>query len=241
VTKAPHKIFDIRIEELSEPYLEATARVHAVCFPDRIETFLGLDCIVAVYRDRFLGPRRDSQCLLAINQRDDRVAAFVYASEPGHGRGQTLALANRFISPRVLKRYLLARMWFRPRVWLYVLRRVFRKLKPGGWDEGATLPLPPDAVAAKMLGVAPEFRFGNVGIDLMVAIQNDAHRRGVVRMMGLVEQTNTKAERLYRFLGWVRTSPNSDHYAVFAMQKDLTTDSAPQDQPRSSTAPGPAN
>jgi len=241
VTKSPHRLFDIRIEELSEPYLEDTARIHAACFPDRIETYLGLDCIVAVYRDRFLGPQGDSRCLLAINQPDGRVAAFIYASHLERGWAPTLALANRFISPRVLKKYLLARMWFRPRVWLYVLRRAIHRLKPGGWDEGATLSLPRDAVVAKMLGVAPEFRYGNVAIDMMVAIEDDARRQGAARLMGLVEQTNTKAQRLYHFLGWVHFSPNSDQYAVFAIHKDLSADSALQDQSGSATAPGPAD
>jgi GNAT superfamily N-acetyltransferase len=102
-----------------------------------------------------------------------------------------------------------------------VLRRVVRKLFDGPPNEGDALPLGAESCVIKPVGVAPECRFSNAAVDLMQAGEAEARRRGATRLIGLVERSNTKAARLYAFLGWARTSPEREDFGVYAMHKDL--------------------
>jgi ribosomal protein S18 acetylase RimI-like enzyme len=220
----PRKHFEIRIEALSEAYVEQAARIHAVCFPQRIETLLGHDCICDVYRTRFLGPQRDTFCLIAIHTPDGRLAAYLCGSEPM----QDPELPHGFINPRVFRRHLLRKVWRRPDLWGPLFSLLRQRLLHKGCIEGADKPVPEWASVAKLLGIDPEFRGGNIGVDLMLAIEGEARKRGARRLMGLVEQTNIKAEKLYKSIGWVRTSPDADKYTVFAMHKDIDDERQPK-------------
>ncbi len=224
MSERPRKNFEIRIEPLSERYVEDAARIHAVCFPDKIETLLGHDCICDVYHTRFLGPQRDTFCLIAVHQPDGKLAAYLYGSEPMKDPD----MPHGFINQRVFRRHLFRKIWFRPDLWRFLVKFAWRKFFDKSYNEGADKPVPEWASVAKMLGIHPDFRGGNIGVDLMLAIEDEARKRGARRLMGLVEQTNIKAEKLYKSIGWVRTSPDADKYTVFAMHKDIDTDRQPK-------------
>lgn len=211
------RLLDLDIRPLREADFDAVARLHAVCFPDKIETLLGARCITDTYHDRYIGPMADSFALVAVHRRDGRYVGFVYGTNPG----ATGTFAHAFISRAALKRHFLRRAIFLPRVWLFVFRRILRKLGGGAPNEGDRLELGAGSCVVKMVGVAPEFRFGNAAFDLMQAVEDEARRRRATRLVGLVERSNRSAERLYSFLGWVRTSPDRNDYAVFAMHKNL--------------------
>jgi len=217
--------FDVRIEPLAESHIEEAARIHARCFPDKIETLLGLDCIREVYRERFLGPRRDTFCLVAIHVPDGRLAAYLYGSD----LVPQSSSPHAFINQAIAKRHLLKSGWYRPRIWKFLLNRVLSRLFGKHQNESAVVPVPQWGCVAKMLGIHPDFRGGNVGVDLMLAIEGEAMKRGARRLYGLVERTNIKAERLYASIGWVRTNADSDKWQVFSMHKDLFADSQPVD------------
>lgn len=217
------KLFDIEIRPLTEQDLIEAARVHMVCFPEKIESLLGPACIIDTFRERILGPSPDTFGLVAIHKPDSRLAGFVYGAQTGL-RGRA---AHRFTTSVTLRRHMLRRGWWHPGVWRYVLRRLWGKLLRSGANEGYTLPLPPDSSVVKMLGVDPPFRFSNIGFDLMAAFEGEAVRRGARRAFALVDRANSRAERLYVSIGWARTSPRARDYAVFAMHKALTSNPKP--------------
>jgi len=210
------KHFDIDIRDLTEEYVDACARVHAECFPDKLETLLGLECLRDCLRRRYMKPQGDCFCRIAVSKSDGRLAGYVYA-EP-----MRAVVSNSFLNRPIARAHLLRRIWLRPRLWLYVVRRVYRSLFRKTWNEGLTLHGRPDWEVAKMLGIHPDFRGGNVGVELMLAHERDARARGMTRVCGLIERTNVKAARLYQSIGWVYTSPDWQKYDVFAMHKDLT-------------------
>ncbi|MCH7526694.1 MAG: GNAT family N-acetyltransferase, partial [Planctomycetes bacterium] len=84
---------------------------------------------------------------------------------------------------------------------------------------GGTTPGASEYVAP--MGVDPDFRFSNVGFDLMLDVEEQAKRRGARRIWGLVAHGDARAERMYAYLGQRRASPPSDKYSFFAMYKDL--------------------
>jgi ribosomal protein S18 acetylase RimI-like enzyme len=211
------KHYDIDIKDLSETYLDAVARLHALCFPAKIETLLGHDCLIDVLRERFLGPRRDSYCRIAVLKSDGKLAAYLYATPLGGKE----AYSHAFINPRVLKAHLVRKVWLRPRVWGYMLRRFWNKRFKPLRNEGDAQAVHPHTEVAKMLAIDPDCRGGNVGVDLMLDQEREAAKRGARRVCGLIERNNIKAEKLYASIGWVRTSPDSDRYDIFAMHKDI--------------------
>jgi len=213
----PRKSFDIRIEMLSEQYVEEAASLHRVCFPDKIETLLGQACVRDVYRDRFLGPHPDTYCLVAIHKPDGKLAGYLYGSD----LVPQSSSPHAFINNRLLLRHVLRRGWFSPPVWKWCLRQFTSRFKKENHNEGSVVPIPPWGSVAKMLGLHPDFRGGNVGVDLMLAIEGEARKRGARRLYGLVERSNIKAEKLYASIGWVRTSPDTDRWQIFSMHKDL--------------------
>ena len=211
----PH--FDIEIQDLSEEFVDQCAAVHAMCFPEKIETLLGHGCIVDCLRRRYMPPHDDCFCRIAVDKFNRKLAGYCYA-EPMRG-----ALANAFLNRQILVKHLLRRVWFLPRVWGWILRRVVRSRTHRGWNEGDSITPGANWEVAKMMGLHSDYRGGNVGVDLMLDNEAQARQRGVKRICGLVERNNIKAERLYKSIGWARTSPDTDRYDVFAMHKDLET------------------
>ncbi len=214
----PRKHFDIDIVDLSDRYVDETAAIHAVCFPDKIETLLGVACIADCLRRRYVQPGGDCYSRIAIDRATGRVAGYCHA-EPLRPDG---GLANMFLSRAIAREHLLRNVWFRPRVWWWLARRLGRKLAQRDWNEGYTLQVLPGWEVAKMLGLHPDYRGGNVGHDLMLDNEQQARQRGSIRICGLVERSNIKAEKLYASIGWVRSSAGSERYEVFAMHRDLT-------------------
>jgi len=217
MTDRPRPHYPLEIVDLTEERVMDTARLHALSFPDKIETLLGIDCIAEVLRERFLGPRRDSYCRLAIHKPDGRLAGFLYST--------TLWPDNRwshaFINRAIFRRHFWRKLWLRSAVWGYALQTLRGRFGRKVLNERESEPYYPNTEVAKMLAVSPDFRGGNVGVDLMLDIEPMALARGAVRLNGLVERSNIKAEKLYKSIGWVRTSPDTDRYDVFAMHKML--------------------
>lgn len=211
------KLYDIEIRVLQEADFPAAARLHRICFPDKIESLLGDSCIIDTYHERFSGAAADSYALVAIHRRDGRLAGYIYASD----MGPEPFWAHAFVGRTTIRRQMRSRAWRTPAVWAWLLKRVWRKLFARDLNEGDVVQMPPHTTVAKMLAVDPDFRFGNVGIDLMLEIESEARRRGARRLAGLVEHRNRKAERLYNSIGWVRTTPATEKYTVFSMHKDL--------------------
>ncbi len=209
--------FDIDIVDLAEHHVAETARIHAACFPDKLETLLGLSCIEDCLRRRYIQPHGDCYCRVAVSRDNGRVAAYCHAERFKGGSG----LANAFLRPDIAKAHLWRSGWMRPKVWLWLLRRVWARLFSRPGNEGDTLSVRDDWEVAKMLGIHPDYRGGNVGIDLMLDNEAEARKRGSKRICGLVEQNNIKAEKLYKSIGWVRTTENSTHWKVFAMHREL--------------------
>jgi ribosomal protein S18 acetylase RimI-like enzyme len=71
------------------------------------------------------------------------------------------------------------------------------------------------------VAVAPAFRFGNIGIDLMLDAEEQASKRGARRVFGMVHAKNTSAQRLYYSIGWVRTLPDARDLDPIPIHKDL--------------------
>lgn len=215
-TKRPRTHIDIDIVDLSEPRVDECARLHAECFPTKLETLLGHECIADCLRTRYIHPPGDCFCRVGIRKSDGKLMAYCYA-EPLRPDG---GWSNAFLSPALAKKHLLRRLWLRPGVWAWVVRRIWNTLAGLDDNEGASLRVPPRGwEVAKMLGVHPQARGSNVSVDMMIDNEEEARRRGMTRVCGLIEASNTKAERLYASLGWVRTS--GKRYRVFAMHKDL--------------------
>lgn len=214
----PRRHFDIRIEMLSERRMDAAAAVHQICFPEKVESLLGRACIFDTYRERFLNTHPDTFCLLAIHAADDRVAGFVYVSDLVPQSSSPHSFTNK----RLLMRHFARRIWFSPRVWMWCWGR-FRNRDRQDFSEGRARPIPPDGSVVKMVGVHPDFRGGNVGGELMRAVEVEARRRGARSLHLLVERGNIRAERLYQSVGWVRTDPNANRWQLFAMRKELAS------------------
>lgn len=228
------KIFDLEIRPFVEADAPAVAEMHIASFPDKLESLLGPAAIIDTYRERVFAAGADTYGLVAISRRDGRLAGFVLSSE----LGVPPALAHRFIGSAALRRHFPRRVPFSPRLWRFMLTRIWRKVAPHGENEGATLPLGPTTCVVKLLGVEPAFRFGNTPFDLMLAAEEEARRRGATRLCGLVEASNRAAERVYERLGWVRTSPDRRDFAVFAMHKDLVPRPASETQTAARNMPG---
>lgn len=210
--------FEIEIRDLAIDDVAACAEIHQICFPNKIETILGNECIQDCLRTRYIAPHGDCVSRVAVDRESGRVAAYLHAEPMRPGDN----LSNAFLNSNLARKHLLRRGWYRPRVWAWFARRLWRKLFARDWNEGTTLDIRPNWEVAKMLGIHPDFRGGNIGVDLMRDNEAEAQRRGAQRICGLIERSNIKAERLYASVGWVRTSTNSDHYEVFAMHRDLT-------------------
>lgn len=209
--------FDIRIEMFSERRMEETAAVHQICFPEKVESLLGRACICGAYRERFLSTHPDTFCLLAIHNADDRVAGFVYVSDLVPQSSSPHSFTNK----RLLMRHFARGIWFSPGVWKWCWVR-FKNRGRQDFSEGRAVPIPPGGSVVKMVGVHPDFRGGNVGVDLMRAVEDEARRRGARSFHLLVERSNLRAESLYKSVGWVRTDPNTDRWQLFAMRKELS-------------------
>jgi len=217
MSSRPRKRFEIEIRDLADDDVEACARLHGLCFPDKLETLLGHACIVDCLRQRYVAPRGDCFCRVAIDKSSGRLAGYLYAETMVPGN----PLSNAFLNKRIAKGHLFRRVWFSPRLWGWLAQRIWRRLFGRDWNEGARQDIQSGWEVAKMLGIEPDFRGGNVGVDLMLDNEAEARRRGVRRICGLIERGNVKAERLYQSIGWQRTSADSDCYQVFAMHKDL--------------------
>jgi ribosomal protein S18 acetylase RimI-like enzyme len=211
------KVFDIDIQDLRAPYVDECARLHMLCFPQKIETLLGHECITDCLRRRYINPPGDCYCRIAIDKASGRMAGYLYAETmlPGN------PLSNAFLSPAIAREHLRRRAWLSPRIWMWLAKRVWRKVFWRDWNEGATQDIQTGWEVAKMLAIHPDFRGGNVGVDLMLDHEKESIRRGGTRVCGLVERDNIKAEKLYKSVGWARTSPATDEYYVFAMHKDV--------------------
>lgn len=208
--------FDIDICDLSEEYVEQCAQIHAISFPEKIESMLGHACIADCLRTRYMPPDHDCYCRIAIDRSSGRVASYCHA-EPSRG-----FLSNAFLSTAVLTKHLLRRGWYKPQVWLWVVKRIIKKYtRSSTSNEGMFVESNPKWEIAKMLAIHPDFRGSNVGLDLMLDNEAEARKRGSQRICGLIKRDNIKAERLYKSIGWVRTSPDTDKYDVFAMHRDL--------------------
>ncbi len=213
------KIFDLDIRPFAEADARQVAAIHRASFPDKLETLLGESCILDTYRERVFNPPADTYGLVAVHKRDGRMAGFVLSSE----LGVAPTLAHRFVGSAALRRHFPRRLPFSPALWRFALQRVLRRFGSHGENEGASMPLGPKTCVIKLLGVDPAFRFGNAAFDLMLAAEDEARRRGATRVCGLVEASNSAAERVYTRLDWVRTSPDRRDYAIFAMHKDLAS------------------
>ncbi len=214
--------FDLEIRDLSEPYVDETARIHVLCFPEKLEAKLGVDCIADCLRRRYVSPGGDCFSRIAIDSMTGRVAGYCHGERLVPGSSE----ANMFLGLALARKYLRRRIWLRPGVWVWVTERVLRKFSRRVWNEGDALQVLPNWEVAKMLGIHPDYRGGNVGKALMLDNELQARRRGSDRICGLVKQSNIKAERLYASVGWVRSSSDSRHYDVFAMHRDLTESAA---------------
>lgn len=209
--------YRIRIVDLTGDRIQDTARLHAASFPDKIETLLGLDCIADVLRERFLGADRDSYCRIALSEPDGRLAGYLYSTKLWPDN----RWSHAFINQAIFRRHFWRKVWLRPAIWRYLLKSVTGRFGKRVLNEREVEPFYPDTEVAKMLAVSPDFRGGNVGADLMRDIEPNAIERGARRLNGLIERNNIKAERLYKSIGWVRTSPDTDEFDVFAMHKIL--------------------
>lgn len=217
MSERARKHFDIRIEMLTEKYLDEAASLHQICFPQKVETLLGKACVRDVFMERVLRPERDTLCLIAIHQPDDRVAGYLCVSGLVPGTRSPHAFINR----RVLARHMVRSGWFRPGVWKWWGKRIRARFIKEDYNENSVVPIPPWGSVVMVVGLHPSFRGGNVGADLMMAIEDAARERGARRLYLLVERTNVRAERLYASVGWQRTSPDTDRWQIFSMQKDL--------------------
>jgi len=213
----PRKTFDIRFEYLSRPYVDDVASLHLTCFPKKVESLLGCACVRDLLLDRMLGPERDTLCVIAVHQADNRLAGYACVSDLV---AQSSSL-HAFINKRVLKRHMLRSGWARPSVWMWWLNRMTNRFRRVDHSEGSVVPIPPAGGVVKIVGIHPEFRGGNVGVDLMMRVETEARSRGLRELHLLVEQSNIKAERLYASTGWVRTSPETGRWQLFCMKKIL--------------------
>ena len=215
----PRRNFDIQIESLTEPRMAETAALHRICFPDKVESLLGCKCICDVYRERFLSAHPDTFGLIATHVPDHRVVGFAYVTD----LVPQSSSHHSFINKRLLMRHIARGVWFSPAIWKWCGMR-FKNRNRADFSEGRSVPIPPDGSVVKMVGVHPDFRGSNVGVELMRAVEVEARRRGARSFHLLVERSNLKAERLYQSVGWVRTDPDTNRWQLFAMRKDLTGD-----------------
>lgn len=213
----PRKQYEIDIEDLSEPYVEAVARLHTQCFPGKIESLLGFSCIAGLLQRRYLSPQRDSLCRIAVLKPERRLAAYVCGVRLGPAQDWPYT----FIDRPALRRGLLRRIWLSPRIWSFLARSIWQRAWKTRGDESRGLESTPCTEVVNMLAVHPECRGGNIAVDLMRDYELQARVRGARRLNLLVEKGNLRAERLYASLGWARTSPATASYAVFAMYKVL--------------------
>lgn len=222
------RYFDIEIRDLSEAFIEDCTRLHWQCFPDKLESRLGLACIADCLRRRYVPAARDAYCRIAVERTTGRLLGYLYAESIEHGE-----LAHAFLSPAIARRHLLARGWSRPAVWAWLLGRFWRLLTGRRFRvrEPAANRAPGGEVA-KMLAVHPDARGSNVGRDLMVDHELEARARGRTRLLGRVQRGNHKAERLYASIGWERSEPGAEADEVFAMHKALRDDNVPTFTPR---------
>lgn len=217
---ADRRYIDVEIRDLSEGSVEACARLHRQCFPDKLESRLGLACIADCLRRRYLPAARDAHCRIAVERATDRLLGYLYAETIEHGE-----LAHAFLSSPIALRHMLVRGWYRPSVWAWLLGRLWRLLT--GRRIKVREPAAnraPGGEVAKMLAVHPDARGTNVGRDLMVDHELQARARGRTRLLGRVLRDNIKAERLYASIGWERSEPAAAADEVFAMHKVLRDD-----------------
>lgn len=219
---------DLEIRDLSEEQVEACARLHRLCFPEKLESLLGHACIADCLRSRYMPPGGDAHCRVALARETGQLVGYCYAESIEHGE-----LAHAFLSPALARKHVMRVGWRRPAVWRWLLNRGWSKLVGRGIRVRE-----PEAnrvaggEVAKMLAVHPDARGTNVGHDLMVDNEIEARRRGVRRLLGRVLRGNVKAERLYASIGWVRSAPDSQEDEVFAMHKELRDDNVLSFTPR---------
>lgn len=220
------KHFEIEIRDLTEEFVDQTARLHKLCFPRKIESVLGVDCIADCLRRRYIQPHGDCYCRIAILKSNGKVVSYCHAESLSHGPS-----AHAFLSRRIARKHLLRKIWFSPGAWAFLARRIAAKVFGRGLNERDTIAYQPDWEVAKMLAIDPEVRGGNVGVDMMLDNEREARRRGATRICGLIEKRNVKAARLYESIGWERDSPDTDRFEVFAMHKKLSSETGTQQAP----------
>ncbi len=225
---AERRWLDLEMRDLSEEHVDACARLHRLCFPEKLESLLGHACITDCLRTRYMPPVGDAYCRVALVRETGQLVGYCYAESIAHGE-----LAHAFLSPALARKHLLRTGWRRPAVWSWLINRVWRRLiSHGGRVREPEANRALGGEVAKMLAVHPDARGTNVGRDLMVDNELEARRRGARRLLGRVLRGNVKAERLYASIGWVRSLPDSQHDEVFAMHKELRDDNVLSFTPR---------
>ncbi|MBI4578367.1 MAG: GNAT family N-acetyltransferase [Planctomycetes bacterium] len=220
------KLYPIDIVDLSEDLLDPLSRAFSRWWEGGVDVLLGLACIKEAFRQRCLSAGADMACRIAMLKADRRMVGFCL-SVPQPKMNQSSALVTHALALRHLK----WRIWTSPRLWRYVNRFLVRRIKArffgrGGKEQMSAFAAQDGLLDGKteyvaQLIVDADYRFGNIGFDLMLDMEEQARRRSARRVCGLVNRNNIRAQRVYAAVGWKRTSPGDTNHDHFMMHKDL--------------------
>ncbi len=230
MTAKRRKLFDIDIQDLTEPYVVPVARLHAECFPEKLESQLGIACVADLLQRRCLGPHPDFFCRVAVLTSDGRLGGYVLSA--GLRRDHHCP----FITPSSILIHFARRGWTSLRIWRLLICLVCAKIHGRKANREA---IPATQIAAgeaasaapaefiNHVAVAPAVRFGNIGIDLMLDAEEQAWKRGARRVFGMVHAKNTAAQRLYFSIGWKKTFSDAGDLDSIPIHKDPSPPDSP--------------